>query len=49
MSSGKGRYEIQTATGVKVWVDRFDTGLVEGFGTYHQMITTAPAPDPTRI
>src|SRR5664280_565063 len=21
----------------------------QGFGTYHQMITTAPAPDPTRI
>jgi hypothetical protein len=20
----------------------------QGFGTYHQMITTAPAPDPTR-
>ena len=26
---GKGRYEIQTDTGVKVWIDRFDTGLVD--------------------
>jgi len=25
---GKGRYQIQTDTGVKVWIDRFDTGLV---------------------
>src|ERR1700712_1736082 len=30
---GKGRYEIQTGTGVKVWVDRFDTGLVDIAGT----------------
>ena len=30
---GKGRYEIQTSTGVKVWVDRFDTGLVDLDGT----------------
>jgi transposase len=30
---GKGRYEIQTDTGVKVWVDRFDTGLVDISGT----------------
>jgi transposase len=30
---GKGRYEIQTSTGVKVWVDRFDTGLVDLEGT----------------
>jgi hypothetical protein len=26
---GKGKYEIETSTGVKVWVDRFDTGLVD--------------------
>lgn len=30
---GKGRYEVQTSTGVKVWVDRFDTGLVDLDGT----------------
>src|SRR5664279_2369004 len=29
----KGRYEVVTSTGVKVWVDRFDTGLVELDGT----------------
>ena len=26
---GKGRYEVETGTGAKVWVDRFDTGLVD--------------------
>ena len=26
---GKGKYEIDTATGAKTWVDRFDTGLVD--------------------
>jgi len=30
---GKGKYEIETSTGVKVWVDRFDTGLVDLEGT----------------
>ena len=30
---GKGKYEIETSTGVKVWVDRFDTGLVDLDGT----------------
>jgi hypothetical protein len=30
---GKGRYEIQSSTGAKVWVDRFDTGLVDLDGT----------------
>jgi len=31
---GKGRYEVVTSsTGVKVWVDRFDTGLVDPDGT----------------
>src|SRR5664279_2003896 len=30
---GKGRYEVVTSTGVKVWVDRFDTGLVDLDGT----------------
>ena len=30
---GKGRYEVETSTGVKVWVDRFDTGLVDLDGT----------------
>ena len=30
---GKGQYEIETSTGVKVWVDRFDTGLVDLDGT----------------
>ena len=30
---GKGRYEVQTSTGAKVWVDRFDTGLVDLAGT----------------
>ena len=30
---GKGRDEIETSTGVKVWVDRFDTGLVDLDGT----------------
>ena len=30
---GKGKYEIETSTGVKVWVDRFDTGLVDLGGT----------------
>ena len=30
---GKGRYEIESSTGVKVWVDRFDTGLVDLDGT----------------
>jgi transposase len=30
---GKGRYEVESSTGVKVWVDRFDTGLVDLDGT----------------
>ena len=30
---GKGKYEVETSTGVKVWVDRFDTGLVDLDGT----------------
>ena len=30
---GKGKYEIERSTGVKVWVDRFDTGLVDLDGT----------------
>ena len=30
---GKGKYEIETSTGAKVWVDRFDTGLVDLDGT----------------
>jgi hypothetical protein len=30
---GKGRYEVVASTGVKVWVDRFDTGLVDLDGT----------------
>jgi transposase len=30
---GKGKYEIETSTGAKVWVDRFDTGLVDLGGT----------------
>ena len=30
---GKGRYEIHTDTGVKVWIDRFDTGLVDISGS----------------
>ncbi len=30
---GKGKYEIDTSTGVKAWVDRFDTGLVDLGGT----------------
>ena len=30
---GKGRYEIQADTGVKVWIDRFDTGLVDISGS----------------
>jgi len=30
---GKGKYEVETPTGVKVWVDRFDTGLVDLDGT----------------
>jgi transposase len=30
---GKGKYEIEASTGVKVWVDRFDTGLVDLDGT----------------
>ena len=30
---GKGKYETDTSTGVKVWVDRFDTGLVDLNGT----------------
>jgi transposase len=30
---GKGRYEVESATGVKVWVDRLDTGLVDLEGT----------------
>ena len=30
---GKGRYKVMTSTGVKVWVDRFETGLVDLVGT----------------
>jgi transposase len=30
---GKGRYQVESCTGVKVWVDRFDTGLVDLDGT----------------
>ena len=30
---GKGKYEVEASTGVKVWVDRFDTGLVDLDGT----------------
>jgi transposase len=30
---GKGKYEIETSTGLRVWVDRFDTGLVDLDGT----------------
>ena len=29
---GKGQYEIETSTGVKVWVDRFETDLVDQDG-----------------
>src|SRR5664279_2332788 len=30
---GKGKYELESSTGVKVWVDRFDTGPVDPDGT----------------
>ncbi len=30
---GKGRYEVESSPGVKVWVDRFGTGLVDLDGT----------------
>ena len=38
---GTGKYEIEASTGVKLWVGRFDAGLVDLDGTACSRRSTA--------